>query len=304
MKTLLITGTSGFVGRNLMRILENDYPNTFNIILLNDKNNEKYKTILYDNIFHFDVNKLLDVTSIDTLIILGGGVPQTNEQKDDVEFNFKTFDSTFFLLNNLPFKPRKIIFCSSVDVYGNSGYSYKYDPLSYDIIDERTPTRPNDKYGLFKVLSELFIKEYCTKNDIAYEILRFGPIFGIGDLRTNFLIPKWINNAKEGKDLILFGHPNMKRNLIFVDDVCRFVINAINCIDNETINIVSINNPSLEDIGRIIVDEIKNKKIRLIKQETEYFYGRDRIFDASKRCLLLGKEKFTLREAISAILKA
>ena len=206
------------------------------------------------------------------------------------------------MLSNLSFKPRKIVYCSSVDVYGNSAYDKEYDPSSFDVIDEKTSVKPNDKYGLFKLLSEFFVKDYCAKNGIAYEILRFGPIFGVGDLRTNFLIPHWISDAKEGKDLLLYGHPDMKRNLIFVDDVCFFVIKAINCKDNETINIVSDNNYSIKTIAKMIIEE-SGTGCSLIEQKLKRYNGKDRVFDSSKRLSLLGKEKFSFNKALSILFK-
>lgn len=302
MRKLLITGTSGFIGKNLMRIIETHYQNYYDIVLLNDKINEKYKTILFDDQFHFEISDIEKAGPIDTVIILGGGVPKTNEQKNDVVFNYKTFDSTFFLLNSFKDAPKRIVYCSSVDVYGNSNFDKLFNPSDKEIIDEKTDVNPNDKYSLFKYLNELYIKDYCEKKKIEYAILRFGPVFGMGDTRDNFLIPTWINNAREGKDLILIGHPDMRRNLIYVDDVCFFILKSIYCDKNSVINVVSDNNLSLFEIAESII-AVSKKRISLVIKESDNYYGKNRIFDASKRQRILGKERFSFDEALKEILE-
>lgn len=302
MKRLLITGTSGFIGQNLMKIIEKYYLKEYEIFLLNDKLNDNYKTILYDNTYHFNVSEIESIGYIDTVIILGGGVPKTNEQKNDIPFNFGSFDSIFFLLSNLRVAPKRIVYCSSVDVYGNSSYDKIFNPNEQEIISENTIVNPNDKYSLFKYLGELFIKDYCKIKNIEFVILRLGPVFGNGDLRLNFLIPTWIKNAREGKNLTLTGHPEMKRNLIYVEDVCHFILKSIYCKKNVIINVVSTNNPSLLEIAQSIIEASK-QKIELDINKSGLYYGKNRIFDASKRIYYLGEERFSFKDGIKEIIK-
>jgi UDP-glucose 4-epimerase len=76
--------------------------------------------------------------------------------------------ATNTLLQSLAYKPKKIIFSSTIDVY-----EYKYN----NIINETSKLDPQSLYGSSKLFCEKLILEYCKSNNCKYAILRYGNIF-------------------------------------------------------------------------------------------------------------------------------
>jgi UDP-glucose 4-epimerase len=107
----------------------------------------------------------------------------------------------------------KIVFASS----------YVYGQPQYLPIDEKHPLQPTNPYARSKILGEELCRAYNTDFGVKCIILRPFNIYGVGQGK-NFLIPSIIAQLRYGK--IELKDPTPKRDFIYISDVIDAYIKA------------------------------------------------------------------------------
>jgi UDP-glucose 4-epimerase len=120
-----------------------------------------------------------------------------------------------------------IIYTSSREVYGNA----QYLP-----VDEVHPLNPKSPYGASKLASEHIIRVMATTYEMQYVIIRLANVYGRGDFSR--VIPTFLHNIKEDKDLVIYGLPSKIIDFIHVNDVVDALIAYLG-IDKQVMNIGS-----------------------------------------------------------------
>jgi UDP-glucose 4-epimerase len=115
------------------------------------------------------------------------------------------------------FSQSKIVFASSVSVYGSS------DGLLNENSDIVNPT----KYGISKLTGEMI-----TALHDKYSIVRFSSLYGNGMYKGTF-IPNILNDAMSKGHVNLLGKGLRKQNYIHVSDAAGYCINAALSGDND-----------------------------------------------------------------------
>ena len=265
MKKILITGSEGFVGKNLIRYLKNY---SFQIIETKDKSfdlklNESWKQI----------------EKCDYLIHLAGKsfVPKSWEEPA------RFIENNILLITNAleycRVNKTKLIFLSSY-LYGNC----KKIPIK-----ENTPIEATNPYALSKLLSEKLCYFYKNNFQVKNIILRVFNLYGPGQPKE-YLLSK-ITNQVRYENIIKVDDLSPKRDYVYIDDLCSAIVKAINYKGNEHIfNIGSGKSYSVKEVIDFIQDiygtsfNIKEKKlirkneilntiadINLAKKELEWF---------------------------------
>lgn len=120
----------------------------------------------------------------------------------------------------------KIVFSSSAAVYGESEKP----------VNEETALAPKSPYAENKKEGEELLKKSSTPH-IA---LRYFNVYGPGQSSQYAgVITAFIINALKGEDLIIYGDGKQTRDFIFVDDVVKANIAAMN-YPNETFEVFNI----------------------------------------------------------------
>lgn len=142
-------------------------------------------------------------------------------------------------------KPKRIIFLSSVAVYGL---------IEGENISEDVPLNASDSYGAGKRDAENMIIEFCSKNNITYTILRLPLVYGKNAPGNLNKLRKAINSGI----CIYPSSKNVKRSIVYVNDVIDILIPAskIGGIYNLTDGV----NPNIRDL----IFTIKSSSICLI----------------------------------------
>lgn len=154
--------------------------------------------------------------------------------------------NTVQLLNALEYArgagARHFIFASSGGVYGTGE-----DQFSEDF---RVPA--TGELGFYlgtKLCSEILVRNYAPFFHAA--ILRFFFIYGAGQ-RRNMLIPRLVDNVREGRPIDLQGVDGIRINPLHVSDAVGAIEAALSLDGSHTINVAGPEIVSMRDIGQAI----------------------------------------------------
>ena len=237
-----VTGAAGLIGKNLVKKLvlkghkvkAMDFKEKFNrdqkfIKFLENKNVE----IIFGSILNKEKCKKL-INDSNLIIHLAAVLGVKNTEKRKKYCYNVNFGGTKNILKLIKGKKR-IIFASSSEVYGEP----EKNP-----IDENAKLKGKSIYAISKILSENEIIKNSKKNkSLSYTILRFFNTYG-EDQVAQFLIPKFINNVKKNKSLIINGNGNQLRGYLYVDDVVDGIYSAIKKSDISKNKIYNLGNSS------------------------------------------------------------
>lgn len=191
------------------------------------------------------------------------------------------------MIDNLPNNPSKFIYISSTSIYSNKS----------NIIDESSDEIPESIYGYSKLYCEKMIEKYCITNNIRYQILRVGPIYGAGEESYRRLIPITLKRLGENKSPIVMNNGSVIRSFIHVSDVSYLILKALNLKAYfGPINIVTNQGYKIMDLIQLCIAISKrNVKPELIYSEMDY---RDQCFNNEKMQKLLGSEHVQIKDGL------
>ncbi|HUI90785.1 MAG TPA: NAD(P)-dependent oxidoreductase [Chitinivibrionales bacterium] len=262
---ILLTGASGFLGNNLLRYIKShDTNDKLQLYLLTSTSINGYTCIPHKD-YTFskkDISRKV-ADRIDVLVHCGAFSPKTKKEMNDIRGSSKNIENTVYLIDNLPFPPKKIIYTSSVSIY---------DASSSEVIDENTPPNPDSLYGQSKLFCENILRKYSLENHIGYQILRIGVIYGEENIHNQGLIPTTIKKIIDNQNPVVFNGGMELRSFINVYDCCRTIYLAIEKqIDDPIVNVVFEQHLPVIDLVRLIV-KISGKNIAIndIKTDKKY----------------------------------
>jgi len=200
-KTILITGTSGFIGKNLIKKIPEYYTPI-------EKNGKKIDLR--------NREKVLKMKKVNTVIHLAGKTPYSKKSSNNEIFENNVLGTLNILEYCIARKVEKLIFVSSY-IYGNP----KNNP-----INENHVIQPHNTYAKSKYLSEELCKNYAKKFGIKVIILR--PFNLFGDLqKKDFLISNIINSIENNKSIKIINKNN-ERDYLLIDDFIDVILKMIN----------------------------------------------------------------------------
>ncbi|NDV47262.1 NAD-dependent epimerase/dehydratase family protein [Paludibacter sp. 221] len=237
MKTLLLTGSNGFLGRNILPLLKKDY------------------NVLTVDINNADINSDLSVEIPDiktpaNIVLHTAGkahsIPKTEKEKQ-VFFDIN-YQGTINLCKALENNglPKSFIFISTVAVYGlDFGKN----------ITEEYPLLGNTPYALSKIQAEKHLTDWCKKHNVELSILRPSLIAGpnppgnLGDM---------IKGIKSGRYLSIAGGKAQKSILMIQD-----IANLIPLLEgkNGIYNICDNEQPSFRQLEKSIAKQLDKKAL-------------------------------------------
>ncbi|WP_418185370.1 NAD-dependent epimerase/dehydratase family protein [Aliarcobacter vitoriensis] len=288
-KILLLTGTTGFIGSNLLKFIEKEYKDDYEIVLLSSNENRKYKTVIHKN-YTFTKNDFFEknIKKIDIVIHIGAFTPKSGVEANNIEKSNTNINNTKYFIDNLPNTPTKFIFLSTIDVYGKV----------QGLISEDILANPVTLYGWSKLYCEKMLENWSKENNIILQILRIGHIYGKGEEAYKKVIPVTIQKIKEDKSPQIFGTGCEKRSFLHIDDVSNLIMKSILLQKYEGVmNLCSSNSYTVKNIVEMLI-EISTKKVQIDYIRTEN-RGVDFEFDTSKMNKLLGFERINIKDGLS-----
>lgn len=277
-ENILITGGAGFIGSHLCERMVKKY----NVICLDDfstgnQGNINHLVQLPD--FEFikqDLSKPFDLESMKELnrfqidvkgfkAIFNLACPTSSKRFD--EFKIKILDSNSLAMKNVlelvvKYKSNFVHLSSSV-VYG--GRDKKVGKINEE--DEGLVNNLNNRscYDEGKRFAETMVATYHQVYKIDFKIARVFRAYGPRErLFDGEMLPDFIINATQDKDLVIYGDEKFTTSLIYVTDV----VDALEKLsearsDIGAVNIGSDVNLNMTDVANKIVEMTKsNSKIK------------------------------------------
>lgn len=295
-KNFLITGGSGFIGSNFIRLLLSDEQSSFNVrkVINIDKltyagdinnnidyvNNSKYELVVGDICDETLVNNTLKNEQIDIVVNFAAESHVDNSIKRPDEFIKTNINGTFNLLlqSNEIFNEinKNLIFLhvSTDEVYGSL-------QLNESSFTEKNRFKPNSPYSASKAASDHLVRSWFKTFGLPTLITNCSNNYGPYQNEEK-LIPKIIKNAINLETIPVYGDGLNIRDWLYVDDHCKAILQVIKSQKfGETYNIGGLNEIKNIDIVNIICehieakypinDNIKNKrKLKSYKELIEY----------------------------------
>lgn len=233
MNTMLITGASGFVGKNILPLLSESY-------------DMKTLGLFKDDDYTCDLEKEIPILDrkFDVVFHVAGKAHVSTKSINDIKsFYNVNYKGTMNLCNALEQSevPRNFIFISSVAVYG----------LEYgENITEDYPLNGNSAYARSKILAEEFLIRWCSKNNVILTILRPSLIAGPQPPGNLGNMIKGIQNGK----YISIAKGRAKKSVLMVQDIANLLPLVIN--KGGVYNVCDSDNPSFRDLERIISSQL------------------------------------------------
>ena len=106
MKTILVTGASGFIGQEFLKILKKKNLKKYKIVLLSSSPHKDFLTILHKN-YIFKKQDFLKkkINHLDIIIHLGAFAPKSSIESNNINKSYENIRNTKYLIDNLPTTP-------------------------------------------------------------------------------------------------------------------------------------------------------------------------------------------------------
>ena len=269
MKSILLTGTAGFIGSNFVPYFLDKYKDyrLINLDLLtyagnlNNLNecfdNNRFKFIKGDICNRELVDFIFKEYNIQGVIHFAAESHVDNSIKNPGVFVHTNVNGTFTLVDtaykywmNKPFSYKdqyegsRFHHISTDEVYGTLGTT--------GLFSETTPYAPNSPYSASKASSDMIVRAYVETYGLNAVITNCSNNYGPKQ-HDEKLIPTIIRNALEGKNIPIYGDGKNVRDWLYVLDHCKGIdLVYHNGIKGNTYNIGSRNErTNLEIVNRI-----------------------------------------------------
>lgn len=222
MQKILILGSTGFIGRNIIQLFKSQHHiTTFGTT--------RDLSLVSDSIVYFDVeneDSWENISQIKPDIIINSSVYGAVEEHKDLD---KMYNINYFKIRQLI----KLLEINMPDVFWlQIGTAFEYD-LEAGKIDEQTPCLPLSHYSISKFLLNHWL---LNKTKLRFSIIRTFAMFGAGQSDSK-IIPLLIN-AQLKKQTIQLSSGEQIRDHFFVGDFTAFLLK----LTAQTENIPSVIN--------------------------------------------------------------
>lgn len=315
MKTILVTGGAGFIGKHFVKLLKEK--DLYDQIIVYDQltyasDLDYIKSLMSHKIkfIHGDINDYSKLEKVFKNNFIDKVVNFAAESHVDRSIQSSR---SFFMTNVLGLqtlldvcranlnKEGLFIQISTDEVYGGS--------LSLDspLNHEGSPLNPKNPYAASKASGDLLVKSYEHTYNFSSMIIRLTNNYGLHQNKEK-LIPKVMDHILNHQAIPLYGDGNYYRNWLYVEDACRGIYDLIEKGHKQEIyNLVG---SGLVSNVALVHDMIQSFKSHghLYKGQIDFVedrLGHDLVYlvDGQKVQRLIARELKPLKEGLSLLIE-
>lgn len=296
-----MTGGAGFIGRHVVKSFLKDHIVT---IFDNFSNSSRDKILSLEEcgvkVVKGDITNQNEIDNAtrdtDVVIHLAAKISVSESVNDPSETFRVNVEGTRNVLaacekNHI----KKLVVASSAAVYGEGSPDVK--------LTEESETNPISPYGESKLKMEQEVREFASKYDIDYVILRFFNIYGIGQTSEySGVITKFLQKIRQEKPLEVFGDGMQTRDFIAIEDVVDAINTSITNDNSGTYNIASGKAITIKELAeQMILWSGKKLGVQYLPEKNEDIkYSQADITMAKNH--LVYSPKFELKEGIQELI--
>jgi nucleoside-diphosphate-sugar epimerase len=242
MRSVLVTGHSGFIGSNLCHKLVSAGHDVHGV----DIRSPDFDLPPSVQTQVDDLTNSPKLPEVDVIVHLAAH-SQVQPIVDSPELALENIEMTQHVLSEASRMGAHVINASSRDVYGSD-----IQPPE----ETATPNSPNG-YAASKIGSEAITNAYKHTQNLDVTNLRLSNVYGPRDLNER-VIPIFISLADRGEELTVYGNGKLL-DFVFVDDVCDAIISSIQrrrIVNGKTLNIGAGRGIPLSKLASLIVEHI------------------------------------------------
>jgi UDP-glucose 4-epimerase len=300
---ILLTGGAGFIGRWVCkRLLEDGHQ----VWVLDDLSNGQESNIAefrdHKGLQQFIKGDIKDELLLERLFAdvkfdicyhLGASI-NVQDSIDDPRTTFNNDAAgTFYVMEQCRKRSVKVVFMSTCMVYDKC--------LDEAGITELHPTKPASPYAGAKIAAENMVLSYYYAYGLPTVVIRpfntYGPFQKTGG--EGGVVAIFIHSKLAGQAVNIYGSGNQTRDLLYVEDCARFVVEAgySDAVDGQIVNAGLGRDISINDLAHLIIgDETRIKHVEHIHPQSEI---QKLLSNYDKAKALLGWEpKVNLEEGI------
>lgn len=261
--TILITGSTGLIGSNLVNaIAYNSKKKNLNIrMILPVRNTDKARDLFGwtdAKIIHYSLgDELNPEEKIDYIVHLASPTSSAFFKDRPAETILNNIDGIRALLEYARLHPvKKLVYISTMEVYG---YPEKGHPVTESEIGAFDPMSARNSYPIAKIAGEALCRGYYTQYDVPAVILRATQTFGPGvDINDGRVFAQFMRCATEGKNIVLKSRGLTERPYLYTADAASAILASLTRA--EAGNSYTIANPatyiSIKDMAEMVAERI------------------------------------------------
>ncbi|MEA3015131.1 MAG: hypothetical protein QOD42_3676 [Sphingomonadales bacterium] len=296
---LLVTGATGFIGRALLRQIEQSgLRQSCRVLLVASRPIPGWEVLedkRRDGLYSFSERDFadLEVEAVQSIIHLGAFTPKSGASANDVDGAFANIANTRHLVGNAPGSgSARFVFLSSIDVYGRS-----IDPVTEEHI-----CRPETLYGRSKLFCEQLLEALSAQAEIGeLQVLRIGHTYGAGEESYRKFIPETVRRILNGEGAHFFTTGEERRSFIHVDDCARMILAGLTSPgDIGPITVASRHRATLREVADQLAEAAAEATGRkpVHTEQPEIARGDDVVFEVAKMERWLGLEHVPLGDGL------
>jgi len=142
---------------------------------------------------------------------------------------------------------RKVVFASSAAVYGNLPDLPKREDMKVD---------PGSPYAVAKLTGEYYCSLFSSLYRLRTVCLRYFNVYGPRqDPHSDYaaVIPRFIHRVKQGEAPVIYGDGRQTRDFIFVRDVVRMNLRAMECDAEGVFNVASGKETGVNELAHAVL---------------------------------------------------
>ena len=267
-KTALVTGSLGFVGRHMVETLQ---ANGYDVVGCDTEETWEHKPFHCEDardFFKYD-QRQFDVSVHAAAFV--GGRQAINSRQAFISAYDTQLDGAYFEWA-MRTRPNHLVYISSSAAYPVKLQSPVNDiHLAEYMISPYEPYEPDNTYGWTKIMGEVTAEHYqkLAWNEWNGHTHVVRPFSGYGsDQDTVYPFRAFLERAMNCEDpFTVWGNPYQMRDWIHIDDVCNGIMAIINANMCEPVNLCTGIGTTMYDLIAMFCDELGHKPNLIIDND-------------------------------------